>query len=167
VVILIETQGDCGGVVMADESVEPGARTFRHFGRQLVSALARDTPAFSRRSPTRLDLRGVDLKGVDLGDADLKGADLHEADLTAANLENVNLHDADLRGASLRRARLVGANLDGADLVNADLGHADLADSVWSRATQWPSDLAATIESRSDEVESGLFRVRPHAVDVS
>ncbi len=121
---------------------------------------------------TGADLRGVDLTGVVLSWATLTHARLDGADLTGAWLDGADLTGAVLSWATLTRAGLVGAdltdadlreaNLRGADLTGAWLGGADLTGTLWSRDTRWPdAGWAWRMRDSSDEVSTGLFRVRP------
>jgi hypothetical protein len=77
-----------------------------------------------------------------------------------------NLHAADLGGATL-----TGANLRFADLTEADLTGADLTDATglairfltsvrWDLSTRWPKVIRESVQSRSAEIEPGLFQVR-------
>jgi hypothetical protein len=112
------------------------------------------------------DLRHATLTGTNLIDADLS-----HADLTDAYPMYANLHAADLGGATLTGANLRFADLTEADLTEADLTGADLTDATglairfltsvrWDLSTRWPKVIRESVQSRSAEIEPGLFQVR-------
>jgi uncharacterized protein YjbI with pentapeptide repeats len=144
---------------MRGKAAPSGTPKWQRFAAQVLRALARDTPAFSGRRPganlSRAKLQGAALEGADLDGVDLGEANLHEAKLIAAHMANTDLHQADLGGADLRCAYLAGANLQDAQLADADLRQ-----TIWSRETQWPADLAAKIQNGSDDIGHGEFRIR-------
>ncbi|WP_312885586.1 pentapeptide repeat-containing protein [Lipingzhangella halophila] len=110
-------------------------------------------------------LNGAQLNDALLGDAQLNGADLmgaqfNRASLDAAQFNHALLHRAQFNRASLNGAQLNDAFLGGAQLKDAELTEANLTNVIWTPSTLWPSrDLADRIRVRSEEVESGVWRV--------
>jgi hypothetical protein len=102
----------------------------RYALRGLIDALTRRTPAFSGRSLTNLSdasFPGANLTSAYFVGINLRGANFDRAFLALANFTRADLTRANCHAAHLRGADLSAANLSHADFGDANLSHASLA----------------------------------------